>query len=200
MFNQEYWDNLYASEVYMFGESPNLFLKEKLKSLNTGKILLPAEGEGRNAVFAAGLGWNVSAFDLSEAAKQKAEVLAQKAGVKIDYCVGDIEQLDFEPEDFDVLALIFAHFIPEKRTAYHQKLASYVKQGGLLILQGFGNGKSLDNKDFKTPNPLYYDLEQLKSDFANFEVLKAEENILKMNEGIILRGESSIVSLYARKK
>lgn len=66
------WDKRYAGDEYVYGIHPNIFFKEKIKGIKPGKILLPAEGEGRNAVYAAALGWNVSAFDFSDKARDKA--------------------------------------------------------------------------------------------------------------------------------
>ncbi|EMM82692.1 thiopurine S-methyltransferase domain protein [Leptospira interrogans str. 2002000626] len=65
------WNERYNKEEFAFGEQPNEYLKEQLEKLKIGTILFPAEGEGRNAVFAAKLGWNVSAFDISIEGKRK---------------------------------------------------------------------------------------------------------------------------------
>ncbi len=66
------WDERYSNEEYAYGEQPNNYLKEQLEKLNVGALLFPAEGEGRNAVFAAKLGWKVSAYDISMEGKKKA--------------------------------------------------------------------------------------------------------------------------------
>jgi len=79
----EFWNERYAAEEYAYGTEPNIFLKEILEQLTPGKILFPAEGEGRNAVFAAKLGWTVTAFDASTEGKRKAEMLASKNKVQI---------------------------------------------------------------------------------------------------------------------
>lgn len=72
------WNDRYSKNGFAFGEAPNDYLKEQLEKLDTGTILFPAEGEGRNAVFAAKLGWTVSAFDISVEGKNKAILLAKK--------------------------------------------------------------------------------------------------------------------------
>ena len=77
------WDTRYGKDEYAYGTEPNQFLKEKLEDLEPGSILFPAEGEGRNAVYAAQLGWKVSAFDISEVGKQKALKLAGQKKVSI---------------------------------------------------------------------------------------------------------------------
>src|SRR6184192_625994 len=94
------WNERYHNDEFAFGKEPNEFLKEQLKALNVGTILFPAEGEGRNAVFAAKLGWKVFAFDISVEGKKKAERLAEANHVTIDYKVGGLEQIDFAREQF----------------------------------------------------------------------------------------------------
>jgi hypothetical protein len=71
------WDERYKQQDFAYGVTPNNYLKDQLIKLQTGKILFPAEGEGRNAVFAAKLGWIVSAFDISIEGKKKAMQLAK---------------------------------------------------------------------------------------------------------------------------
>ena len=73
---KQFWDNRYAQEKWAYGKEPNTYIKEKLSLFKTGKVLFPAEGEGRNAVYAAKLGWEVSAFDYSFKGKEKADRLA----------------------------------------------------------------------------------------------------------------------------
>ena len=80
----ERWNDRYSNEEFAYGENPNNYLKEQLEKLPAGNILFPAEGEGRNAVFAAKLGWAVSAFDISDKGKKKALQLAAKNNVNID--------------------------------------------------------------------------------------------------------------------
>ena len=69
---KEMWNERYAQKTFAYGEEPNVFLKEQLIEIKPGKALFPAEGEGRNAVYTATLGWKVNAFDLSKEGKQKA--------------------------------------------------------------------------------------------------------------------------------
>src|ERR1051325_9163371 len=85
------WNERYSKAEFAFGEQPNNYLKEQLEKVNIGRILFPAEGEGRNAVFAAQLGWTVSAFDISVEGQKKALKLAEANKVKIDYQVGELQ-------------------------------------------------------------------------------------------------------------
>ena len=123
------WDTRYGKDEYAYGTEPNQFLKEKLENLEPGSILFPAEGEGRNAVYAAQLGWKVSAFDISEVGKQKALKLAGQKKVSIDYKIGELSELGYQPAQFDAIALIYAHFPPNIRSGYHKLLHTYLKKG-----------------------------------------------------------------------
>jgi SAM-dependent methyltransferase len=146
---KEFWDDRYAEEGYAYGEEPNVFFKQEIDKLPIGKLLMPAEGEGRNAVYAATLGWDVYAFDISEEGKKKADELAQKNGVTINYIVSDFDAIPYENESFDAVGLIYVHFTPDLRNDYHQKLISLLKHGGSLILEGF----SKEHLHYNQKNP-----------------------------------------------
>ena len=102
---QSFWDERYGQEQYAYGEAPNEYLKKKLTGLQTGKILFSLEGEGRNAVFAATLGWNVFAFDQISEGKKKAKLLAKENGVQIEYAVSNVESFCYTEKSFDALVL-----------------------------------------------------------------------------------------------
>jgi SAM-dependent methyltransferase len=121
----EFWNKRYALKEYVYGTEPNLFFKNQFIKLSPGKILFPAEGEGRNAVYAAKLGWDVYAFDSSTEAKKKAEWLAEENSVEIKYHVNDMETADYPLDFFDCIILIFAHFHPFERNYFHNKLLSF---------------------------------------------------------------------------
>src|ERR1044071_4042287 len=113
------WDERYRKEEFAYGDQPNNYLKEHLEKFKPGKILFPAEGEGRNAVFAAKLGWHVTAFDISAEGKNKALRLAAANNVVIDYMVGELQNLHFSPGEFDAIAFIYAHFPADIKSFYH---------------------------------------------------------------------------------
>ena len=202
MNQQNFWNQRYADEHYAYGTLPNNYLKEKSADLRPGKILLPAEGEGRNAVFMAKMGWEVEAFDQSTEGKNKALLLAEHYDVKISYTISDVENTDYPENSFHALALIFAHFPGENRRSYHRKLSSFLKPGGYLIIEGFSkehatfqqlNPKSGGPRD---PGMLY----ELKEDFNNFEFTEAAEHQITLAEGEFHQGEASVIRIFAIKK
>ena len=202
---KEFWNKRYEEEAFVYGENPNAYFADKIHAVPASKILFPCEGEGRNAVYAAQLGFDAHAFDLSASAKKKADTLAQKHEVKLNYVVSEVEKIDYPTENFDALVLIFAHFLPEKRMEYHQKFARLLKKGGALIIEGFS--KKHENNQKENPqaggpqNPeMLYDLEDLKSDFATFDFVEAYETDVELNEGLYHIGKASVVRIMAIKK
>jgi 2-polyprenyl-3-methyl-5-hydroxy-6-metoxy-1,4-benzoquinol methylase len=118
---KEFWNARYNTESYAYGKNPNQYFKDQIDLLPPGKILLAAEGEGRNAVYAASLGWEVFAYDFSENAYQKAMALAQEKQVKINYQIASLSDLTFADAFFDAIGLIYVHFPDSIRTSNHQK-------------------------------------------------------------------------------
>ena len=148
---ENFWDNRFKSNEYAYGTLPNSFYKSAIESYKLkGKILLPAEGEGRNAVYAAQQGLQVYAFDTSIEGKNKAMKLAERNNVSIKYEVGEFFELDLIKEKFDVAALIFAHFSPEILPVYHKKVIDLLKPGGIVIIEGFSKNhlKYQENNPF----------------------------------------------------
>jgi hypothetical protein len=134
---KEFWNNRYGEADFAYGETPNAFFKAELEKLPKGKILLPAEGEGRNAVFAAKNGFAADAFDISSAGKEKALSLASKHDVSIHYQVGNLDDILYPIDHFDCLALIFAHFPAPIKSDYHKKLSQYLRSDGIVIFEAF---------------------------------------------------------------
>ena len=117
------WDERFSDEEFFYGERPNVFFAEYILSLkNKGRLLLPAEGEGRNAVYAAAKGWEVHAFDSSKVAQQKALDFALSEKVVINYELLDLANFVPKPGHYDMIALIFAHMHEGMRQVFHQKV------------------------------------------------------------------------------
>jgi len=197
---KEMWNQRYAGDEYAYGTLPNLFFKEKLEGLHPGKLLLPAEGEGRNAVFAAQLGWRVTAVDFSEQAKVKALRLAKMNNVHLDYNVGDITTMDFGEEVFDAAALVYAHLAPGLREMVHQRIVRSLKPGGFLILEAFNTRQIMNSSGGPKSAEMLYTIPLLKDDFKELDQLLLEEDTLWLDQGSFHQGESAIIRLFGRKK
>jgi SAM-dependent methyltransferase len=199
------WDERYKENEFAYGKEPNNFFKEWISKLEPGKILMPADGEGRNGVFAAKLGWKVTSFDLSMEGKSKALQLAKENNVVIEYIVGDLEQLEFEQNIFDAIGLVYAHFSAEKKSIFHRKLNGYLKPGGVIIFEAFSK-RQIEYKKLNSqvggPDDInmLYSKEEILADFENYEVLMLEEEEILLNEGKYHIGKGSVIRFVGRKK
>ena len=194
----EMWNKRYADKRYAYGTAPNRFFKQYIENQRAGKLLLPAEGEGRNAVYAASIGWDVHAFDISEEGKKKALSLARKQDVNIHYEVTNAQ--DFVcPADIDLIALIYAHFDGPARHNLFEKLIGCLNPGGYWLMEVFSKkqlGKSSGGP--KTAN-LLYSIEEIRRELSNLEISLLEERVTNLDEGPYHQGPAEVLRVIARK-
>jgi len=196
---KDFWNERYADGNYAYGVLPNAFFNVKIDKIQPGKILLPAEGEGRNAIYAASLGWEVSAVDFSEQAREKALVLAHSKGLSIDYQISEIENFNFKPNSYEAIALVYAHFHPSFRAMIHQKCVESLKIGGFLILEGF-NPLQLNNTSGGPKNlEMLYTPEMLAEDFEGMDIIQNEVQSIDLDEGDFHQGKADVVRFFAQK-
>jgi 2-polyprenyl-3-methyl-5-hydroxy-6-metoxy-1,4-benzoquinol methylase len=199
------WNERYSKDAFAYGVLPNAYLMEQIEKLPAGKILFAAEGEGRNAVFAAQLGFEVSAFDISKEGKYKALKLAETNNVTMHYDVGELHTLHYKPEQFDAIALIYAHFPADIKSSLHKTLSTYLRKGGVVIFEAFSK-KHLDyiakNENVGGPKELamLFSKEEIQSDFENYEILELEEKEIELSEGLFHNGKGSVIRFVGRKK
>lgn len=188
-----FWNERFSAEEYIYGKEPNEYVKEQLTNLKPGRILFAAEGEGRNAVYAATSGWEVVAFDSSEEGKKKAIRLAASKNATIDYHITDVANADFALESFNVLVLIYAHFQEDTRREYHKKLSEFVKKDGYILIEGFSKNNQKTNPKAGGPKniKMLYTLEELKEDF--------EDTTTELNEGNHHVGKANVIRILAKK-
>ena len=198
------WDDRYQESGYAYGDQPNEYLKEQLKKFEPKQILFPAEGEGRNAVFAATLGWQTYAFDISEAGRKKAIALAEKQNVKIDYQVGELSSLKYKDEAFDAIGLIYAHFPADVRVDILATLSRLLKKNGIIIFEAFSKSHlEYVNKDANVGGPkdinMLFSIDEIKSYFNDYSIIELVEQEIELKEGHYHNGIGSVIRFVGRK-
>lgn len=194
-----FWDERYSNYVTVYGHEPNEFFKENIIKFATGKLLLPGEGEGRNAVFAAKLGWSVDAFDYSEAARTKAMAWAAENKVSLYYTTADLHDIILPPENYDVIGLIYIHLAPEARRSFHHRMIKALKSGGHLILEAFSKNQLHNISGGPKDEALLYDPKDLADDFKGINVTFLKEQRIRLNEGPFHQGKADVVRMIATK-
>lgn len=192
------WDERFASKEYVYGTDANKHFKTCLEKLEPGKILIPGEGEGRNALYAAQSGWDVFAFDGSVEGRRKALNLASENNIEYRYEISYYQ--DFTSDlKFDAIALIFTHLDPTHRPAFHQKMISMLNDGGHIILQGFRKEQlGLDTGGPKNLGMLY-SKEELEHDFNALSEVSLFPQDDHLSEGIFHQGDARLINLFGKK-
>ncbi|NWG29554.1 MAG: class I SAM-dependent methyltransferase [Ignavibacteriaceae bacterium] len=199
-FKANFWDERYSANEYVYGTEPNQFFKEQLaKVFPAGKLILPGEGEGRNAVYAASQGWQVDAFDQSPVAMQKAKKLAETNGVNFNYSIVDL--LEFKPKKifYDCAAVIFVHFSPVHRNEFHKNIIDSLKPGGRIILELFSKNQYGKSSGGPQALEMLYSLEDIKNDFKEIRTVLIEDKNVFLYEGNKHSGEASVIRFVGEK-
>lgn len=195
-----FWNERYSEQEFVYGTEPNTFLKEKLATLTAGKILFPCEGEGWNAVFAAQQGWQVNAFDQSEEGFKKAQQLANQNNVEVHYQVADALAVEYPKESFDVIALIYAHFPSAIRQDVHQKMVSWLKLEGYIILEAFNPAQLKNSSGGPKDTSMLLTQEILEENFKGLTIEALFYETIILHEGKFHQGEAEVVRFVGRKK
>jgi SAM-dependent methyltransferase len=209
------WDARYAEPGWAFGTEPNDFLREHEPHLRSardrrgrsedgtprpGRVLCLAEGEGRNAVWLAERGYDVTGVDRSAAGLAKARTLARERGVAITTVHADLETFAIEPGAWQGIVSIFAHVPRAVRQHVHAAVISGLSPGGVFLLEAYrpqqlgrGTGGPADDERM-------LDLERLREELGSLEWLVARELDRDVIEGRCHTGSASVVQLVARRR
>lgn len=197
-----FWDERYGQEGFAYGTDPNEFLVAQVRRIPHGRVLCLAEGEGRNAVFLAKLGYEVHAVDLSRVGLQKAQALAARHGVSITTEVADLGVLELRHGYWQGIVSIFAHMPPAARKALHARVVGALSPGGAFVLEAYTprqreiggiGGPSEQQAD------LFMSLASLQTELAGLEFEHAQELDRDVNEGRFHRGRGAVVQVVGRK-
>jgi len=195
---QQFWDQRYAENETVFGNKPNKFFRQFIDLHKPGTLLLPAEGEGRNAVYAASKGWQTDAFDFSEVAREKALDFARGERVSINYELKNIA--DFKAKKlYDAVALIYVHLPEPIRKKFHQEVYNSIKPGGFLVLEAFAR----EQEQFESGGPrdvsLLYDAPALCSDFPFLHLISCEQKEIFLDEGDYHKGKAAVMRIIGQR-
>jgi SAM-dependent methyltransferase len=192
------WDARYDQDQYFYGLEPNYFVARQLTGLEPGRALFLAEGEGRNAVFAAGLGYEVTAVDSSAVGRSKALELAAARDVPLEYWLADVIAEPWDQQTWDIIVLCFAHLAPEEMAGVHQRVAACLAPGGTMILNSFSKAQ-FGRKSGGPPRLEWlHDLDELLTQFPGLD-LKGEEKEVELSESLGHHGSAMVIELTGKK-
>lgn len=195
-----FWDDRYSEDGFAYGTQPNDFLAAEAHRIPPGRILCLAEGEGRNAVYLAKLGYDVTAIDQSAIGLEKAQHLAQQLGVKINTIVSDLAAFDMGDNGWQGIVSISAHVPPDIRRRTHQQVVQGLVPGGMFILEAY-TPRQIEIGGTGGPKQpeLCMSLNSLRDELAGLNWLHAQELEREVNEGSYHKGRGAVVQLIANK-
>ncbi len=196
------WEERFSSSnEYVFGKAPAQFLLDHQARLTRGHTALSvADGEGRNSVFMAQQGLDVTALEFAPSAIVRARALADELGVSVDFQQLDIMADPWPDEQFDLVAGIFIQFVgPDGRRVQFQRMKDATKPGGLVMLHGYRP----EQLEYGTGGPPFaqnmYTEVILRAAFVGWEILDLREYDREVQEGSGHSGMSALIDLVARK-
>ena len=198
-FGADAWNARFSGDGWAYGKEPNAWLEERIKP-GTGKALVPADGEGRNAVWIASLGYDTTVFDLSDVGREKCALLAAEKGVEVVYEVDDLSIRDFSTSTYDLIACSWFHVPWSMFCEHYPRMLSSLKSGGEFICEGYhtsqmdmtsGGPKSLD---------LLWDLDEVMEVISEGFIIKhAKVVTVELDESDLHRGPAHVVRLHLIK-
>lgn len=187
------WDQEYDTDEYVYGKLPNDFLKSHYGEIPKGKVLLLAEGEGRNAVFLAKLGYAVTAVDISSVGLKKAEKLANENNVTIETICADLETFDLGVNKWDGIVSIYCHLPPTLRQDLYSRIQLALNASGTFLLEAYRP----EQLEYKTGGPpvasMMISKETLVNELPNLSFTHLEGLVREVNEGINHHGLGAVI-------
>lgn len=195
------WNDRFKNENYVYGTNPNLFLADIHKKLNlSGEALAIAEGEGRNAVYLAQQGMNVTAWDYAQSGLAKTEKLAKDRNVTVQTKLVDLNEANWDKDYWDELICIFGHFPEALRTKTLEGVKEAVKPGGYFISEVY----SVYQLPYKSGGPqnveLLYKPEEFLNVFSDWRIVHFFMGEVVRNEGELHNGLSHVIQFVGQKK
>jgi SAM-dependent methyltransferase len=186
--DRDFWNNRYRDPKTEFNRQPSRLLVEAVHDRQPGNAIDLGMGEGRNAIYLAQHGWQVTGVDLSDVAIAEAKRRAAQLGVKLNAVIDGLDQYDFGRNRWDLIALFYMHaWYHSAKPRSIERIRDALKPGGLLVIEGFaGNPKFMFQ-----PN-------ELIRDFGDLRILRYEdiEDEADWSPG----RKSHIVRLIAKKE
>lgn len=197
---KDFWNERYAEDEFVYGTEPNRFFKEQLDKLEPGSILLPADGEGRNSVYAATRGWDVTAVDYSQSGRKKALDLASENSVEITYDIADLSEYDFGVNRFDATAFIYVH-LPRTiiKDVYAHIIKSLKPEAPIIVEVYSVNQLGRDSGGPKDERVLYTE-EKLRELLSGTNIEWMEEIEIDLKEGKYHVGKAMVIRAVAYAK
>jgi SAM-dependent methyltransferase len=195
-----FWDQRYAEAGWAYGTEPNDFVRECAERIPPGRVLCLGEGQGRNAVFLASRGFDVTAMDQSRMGLARAEALAAELGVRLTTITAALEEFMIEPLAFSAIVSVFVHPPLILRRDVHQRVMNGLAVGGCYVFEAYAP----EQVHYQTGGPkdpeLLGSLATLREELFKLDFEVAREVVRDVTEGRYHTGLAASVQILARRR
>ena len=197
---RDFWDTRYKKAGFRFGTDPNDYLVQQCRDIPTsGTALCLADGEGRNGVWLAQQGFDVTSVDISSEGMMKAHQLANELGVSLRFDVADIKFYPFDLQEYDLITSIFFHTPTTLRREIHQKVIKSLKPGGTFVLESYAPAQINRGTGGPKEIGLLLDLTEVLNDFSGLIVKHQFTGSRIVMEGDAHQGDAVVTQLTIKK-
>lgn len=196
---KDFWNKRYQETDFVYGTQPNVYFKEQIDLLKQGSLILPADGEGRNAVYAASKGWDVTAVDYSEEGRDKALRLANAKDVEIQYHLSDLSAYDFSPTTYDAAAFIYVHLPRSIIEIVYQNVIKSLKKGATVIVEVYSFNQLGRDSGGPQDERVLYTKDRLGHLLSGTEIQLLEEQEVELREGKYHDGKAMVLRALATR-
>jgi len=172
--DREAWDERYGTEELIWKADPNRFLVEEVATIEPGRALDVACGEGRNAVWLASKGWRVTGVDFSRAGLAKAERLAADRGVEVTWVEADVVEWQPPEASFDLVVVMYLHLPAPQRRRVLAHAAAGLAAGGVLLLVGHDTSNLVEGTGGPQDPAILFGPEDIAEDLPGLRIERAE--------------------------
>lgn len=196
-----FWHQRFDQADYFYGKEPNDFLRSQVHHLPAcGQVLSLGEGEGRNAVYLASLGYEVTAVDNAASGLEKIQRLAEEKQVKVNTVLADLSDYDLGTQQWDAIISVFCHLPLPVRQAVHKQIYTALKPNGIFLLEAYRP----EQLEYKTGGPsnveLLYKASDIAAELAPLALDYIAEAQRYIHEGQGHQGQSAVLQVVASRR
>lgn len=199
---REFWNSKFRGEEHFYGTRPNAYIKEKSFLIRQGgKVLCLGEGEGRNALYLANEGHDITAIDASDVGLEKARKLTLSHGHTIETIHMDLALWHPEADQYDAVATSYLHLPQPLRKEVLVKSISTLKKGGFFIGEFFSQEQLAFSSGGPKDPELLYSVEDMRQNLEGLdaELLELAREETDLDEGVGHVGPASVVRVVFKK-
>lgn len=194
------WDERFDTEEYVYGEAPNVFIKQQSHLFKQNmKVLAIAEGEGRNAVWLAERGYDVEMWDYSQVGLEKALRLANQRKVTIKTRLIDLSDAEWPISSFDAIICVFGHFPQDVKSKVFEGVQQSLRPGGVFITEVYSEKQIQLNTGGPKHLNYLYTITDFKTLNESLETLYIFDGIVEREEGKLHKGKSAVIQYIGQK-